>query len=199
MTQYGTIPTSTSTNLDYISSRAKQRLKEGLATRRSWKQMFNYHSFNLPKTFQESLTRMKTNTVYFRMNYAIIVLVILFLSLLYHPISMIVFVVMAAAWVILYFMRDEPLVVLGRLVDDRVVMIVLAVLTVGFLILSGVTLNVLSSLLIGVVVVVVHGVVRKTDDLAVDEEEEATGLLSSAASAAHVLLGHGSVPSSSSS
>ncbi|KAJ4835858.1 hypothetical protein Tsubulata_030115 [Turnera subulata] len=181
MTSYGTIPTSSSpgggggANLEYIS-RAKERIKQGLATRRPWKLMFDIHSFSFTTKVGEILGRVRTNTAYFRTNYAIIVLAILFLSLLYHPISLIVFVAMMAAWLFLYFMRDEPLVVVGRTVDDRVVLLVLGVLTVVFLILTQVALNVLVSLLIGAAVVLLHGALRKTDDLYLDEE--ATGLVS---------------------
>ncbi|KAJ9179312.1 hypothetical protein P3X46_011119 [Hevea brasiliensis] len=185
MTTYGTIPTSSSpgatTNLSYIS-RAKERIKEGLGTRRPWKIMFNFHSLRLPANLSEALARVKTNAAYFRMNYAIIILIIVFLSLLWHPISLIVFIVMMAAWLFLYFLRDEPLVVFGKTIDDRVVLIVLGVLTIVFLLLTHVTLNVLVSLLIGVVVVVVHGIIRKTDDLFLDEE--ATGLMSTSGAGA---------------
>ncbi|KAF9685170.1 hypothetical protein SADUNF_Sadunf03G0026600 [Salix dunnii] len=179
MTNYGTIPTSsspgTSTKLEYIS-RAKERVKAGLGTRRPWKLMFNFRSFNFPGKLSEAAARARTNIAYFTMNYALVVLVILFLSLLWHPISLIVFIVMGIAWVFLYFLRDEPLVVLGHTIDDRVVLIVLGVLTIVFLLLTHVTMNVLISLLIGVVLILIHGVLRKTDDLLLDEET--TGLMS---------------------
>ncbi|CAI9262230.1 unnamed protein product [Lactuca saligna] len=110
MTTYGTIPTSSGggTNLEYLS-RAKARIKSGLGTRRSWKEMFNFRSVDLPHGVSDAFSRIKINIGYFRMNYAILVLVILFLSLLWHPVSLIVFVVMMAAWLFLYFLRDEPL------------------------------------------------------------------------------------------
>lgn len=183
MTTYGAIPTSssspgTSSNLDYLS-RAKERIKAGLGTRHPWKLMFDFHAVKLPSNFQEALFRIKTNVSFFRMNYAIIVLLILFLSLLWHPISLIVFIIMMAAWLFLYFLRDEPLVVFGRLIDDRVVLIVLSVLTLVFLFLTNAAENISVALLIGVVFVVAHGALRKTDDLFLDEE--ATGLMSTTA------------------
>ncbi|WCJ39559.1 PRA1 (Prenylated rab acceptor) family protein [Euphorbia peplus] len=183
MTQYGTIPTSSSpesgsSSIEFIT-RAKERIKEGLGTRRPWKVMFNFRSLSLPRKLPDAVARLRANIAYFRMNYAIIVLMIVFLSLLWHPISMIVFIAMMAAWLFLYFLRDDALVIYGRLIDDRVVLVVLGVLTIVFLLLTQVTLNVVVSVVIGVVLVAVHGVVRKTDDLFLDEES--TGFLSPAA------------------
>lgn len=174
MTNYGTIPTSSSpsTNLEFVS-RAKQRIKEGLGTRRPWKLMFNLRSFGLPGGVSDAVARVRTNVGYFQMNYALVVLFVLFLSLLWHPISLIVFVVLMAAWLFLYFLRDEPLVIFGRLISDRVVLVVMAVLTVVLLLLTGATLNILIALLVGIVLVVAHAALRKTDDLFLDEEEAA--------------------------
>ncbi|XP_047332837.1 PRA1 family protein F3-like [Impatiens glandulifera] len=180
-TNYGTIPTSSSSShhQDEVGpsryfSRAKQRLKEGFGKRKPWKEMFNFRSFGLPSSsFRDSMSGIKTNLAYFQMNYVIVVLLIIFFSLLWHPISLIVFLVMMVVWLFLYFLRDEPLSVFGRQIGDIWVMIVLAVLTLVFLLLTHVTENVLISLLIGVVLVVIHGVFRKTDDLFTDEEEEA--------------------------
>ncbi|GAV60515.1 PRA1 domain-containing protein [Cephalotus follicularis] len=183
MTTYGTIPTSSSavpsSKLEYIS-RAKERIKAGLGSRRPWRVMLDIHSIKLPSNFHEAVTRVRTNIAYFRMNYAMIVLFIIFLSLLWHPISLIVFIVMMATWLFLYFLRDEPLMVFSRTIDDRVVLIVLSVLTIVFLLLTDVTLNIVVSLLVGLVVVVgLHAAFRKTDDLFLDEE--ATGLMTGVA------------------
>ncbi|XP_010251988.1 PREDICTED: PRA1 family protein F2-like [Nelumbo nucifera] len=174
MTTYGTIPTVSSslggsTGLEYIS-RARERITSELGTRRPWKEMIHLQAIDLPVNFPDAITRIKTNVNYFLMNYAIIVLGILFLSLLWHPISLIVFVVMMAAWLFLYFMRDEPLVILHHTITDGVVLIVLSIVTIGLLLLTRATLNILVSLLIGVVVVLVHAVLRNTDDLFEDEE-----------------------------
>ncbi|KAK7261729.1 hypothetical protein RIF29_28047 [Crotalaria pallida] len=178
MTNYGTIPTSsssptpTTTNLEFLS-RAKHRIKHSLSTRRPWSLMFHLRSFSLPRSFPDAISRVRTNLSFFQSNYAILSLLVLFLSLLWHPISLIVFVLLLAAWLFLYFLRDEPLLILNRTVSDRVVLAVMAVLTIGLLLLTGATVNILVAVLIGVVVVVVHAVVRGTDDLYLDEEEAA--------------------------
>lgn len=171
-TTYGTIPTSPPPNLEYIS-RAKQRIKAGLGMRRPWKAMFNFRSLKVPGGgLPEALSRIRINVSYFRMNYAMVALLILFLSLLWHPISLIVFLVLMAAWLFLYFLRDEPLVVLGHLVDDRLVLLVMALLTVALLLLTDATVNILVAVAVGVVAVVAHAAFRRTEDLFLGEEEE---------------------------
>lgn len=168
-TTYGTIPTSPPPNLEYIS-RAKQRIKAGLGMRRPWKAMFNFRSLKVPGGgLPEALSRIRINVSYFRMNYAMVTLLILFLSLLWHPISLIVFLVLMAAWLFLYFLRDEPLVVLGHLVDDRLVLVVMAVLTVALLLLTDATVNILVAVAVGVAAVVAHAAFRRMEDLFLEE------------------------------
>ncbi|XP_062024585.1 PRA1 family protein F2-like [Rosa rugosa] len=185
MTTYGTIPTSSSpggsssVSGEYVS-RAKDRIKAGLGSRRPWKVMFDFRSLNFAHGFGDALTRLRYNAAYFRMNYAIIVLLILFLSLLWHPISLIVLIIMLAAWLFLYFLRDEPLALFGRTVDDRIVLIVLGVVTIVLLFLTSATTNILVALLVAVVVVAVHATLRKTEDLHVDEEN--AGLMTGSSS-----------------
>ncbi|KAI6690135.1 hypothetical protein NL676_026963 [Syzygium grande] len=194
MTTYGTIPTSSSApsppaNLEYIS-RAKERIKSGLAERRPWRLMLSVRALRPPAGFPDALSRVRANLSFFRTNYAMVFLLILFLSLLWHPISLIVFVVMMAAWLFLYFLRDEPLAVFGRTIDDRVVLAVMSVLTLVFLLLTRATVNILVAVLIGAVVVVLHAAMRRTDDLSAEDGEAAgtRGLMTSV----------GSPPSSSS-
>ena len=61
-------------------------------------------------------------------------------------------------------------------------MVILAVVTIVLLFLTDVTINILVSLLIGVVVVLTHSVVRMTEDLFVDGEDGARLRLRDAAS-----------------
>ncbi|PKA51808.1 PRA1 family protein F2 [Apostasia shenzhenica] len=176
MTTYGTIPSSAggSSPLDFIS-RAKERSRSALATRRPWREMVNAHAFSFPRSIGEAYPRIRTNAGYFAMNYTIIVLLVVFLSLLWHPISLIVFIALMFAWLFLYFLRDDPVELLGRTIDDRYVLIGLSVVTLVLLLLTNATANILISLLIGLAIVLLHSVLRRTDDLFLDEEAAGRG------------------------
>ncbi|TKY52698.1 PRA1 family protein F2 [Spatholobus suberectus] len=147
----------------------------GFPTRRPWEEVFALHSFTRPYSLGEAGLRMRRNLGHFRVNYAMIALFVLFISLLWHPVSLIVFLAVFAAWFFLYFFRDGPVVVLRRALDDRLVMAALAAVTVAALVLTGVWLNVVVSLIVAVAVVALHAAFRSTEDLYVDELEVSDG------------------------
>ena len=163
---YGTIPTS-----DFYADRL-DRVRSDLGKRRPWNEMLS--SFSFPDGFQHSLSRINTNVAYFHMNYAMIVLFVLFLSLLWHPVSLIVFTVVMVAWLFLYFLRDDPIVVFGYAVAERVVLTILSISTVVLLV-TRTTLNVVVGVAVGLAVVVVHGAFRMTEDLNVYGNEGVGG------------------------
>lgn len=88
---------------------------------------------------------------------------------------MIVYLILWVAWWFLYLSREDPLVVLNRLVNDKLVAVFLGIVTVVALVLTGVWLNVLVSVLIGLGIVVLHAALRISEDLFMDEEEAAEG------------------------
>lgn len=167
---YGGLPPPTTT-----FSRARDATQSLFATRRPWLELVQpWSSFTRPYSFGEATIRIKRNFNHFRVNYAMAVLFILFLSLLWHPVSLIVFLLVFVAWFFLYFFRDGPLILFNWIIDDRIVSAVLAVVTIVALVFTNVWLNVLVSLLIGIAIVLLHAAFRGTEDL-YDELEAADG------------------------
>lgn len=181
---YGTATTTTTASPASSATSARpaaalfytSRATTAFPTRRPWREFLDLSSFSLPYSLADAASRVAKNVSHFRLNYAVLTLFALFLSLLWHPIALIVLTAALFAWYGLYFSVDQPLVVLGRSFDDRVVLAGLSLVTTVALVLTGVGLNVLISLAIGAVVVGLHAVFRNSEDLYVDEEE--SGLFS---------------------
>ncbi|KAI8005335.1 PRA1 family protein F2 [Camellia lanceoleosa] len=83
-----------------------------MATRRPWKELFDFSSFSRPYSYAG-----------------------LFL--------------LCSVWLYLYFLRDHPIMLFNRTNHDRVVLVVLSLVTVIALVFTNVGLNVLVSLIIG--------------------------------------------------
>ncbi|TVT99342.1 hypothetical protein EJB05_55297, partial [Eragrostis curvula] len=67
----------------------------------------------------------------------------------------------AAAWLVLFFLRGEPLVLCGRrAVGEGLVLAALSALTLVALLIAGPVVNVLASLLVGLAVVLLHAVLH---------------------------------------
>ncbi|XP_047321151.1 PRA1 family protein E-like [Impatiens glandulifera] len=165
------------------SSTFISRAKAQISSCRPWREVFDFHVFSLPDGYADGFARIRRNSNYFRVNYALTMLLILFLGLLYHPISMIVFLVVFVAWLYFYFWRESSnvVVVLNKSIDDRVVLVGLIVVTIVGLVLTSVGLNVLVSLVIAVVAIGLHAGFRNTNDLFLDEHDAAAvegGLMS---------------------
>ncbi|XP_061346508.1 PRA1 family protein E [Gastrolobium bilobum] len=173
---YGTVSAASAAPQPPITATSTNRARESLiATPRSWREFLDLSALSRPYSYDDAMVRLRRNLSYFRFNYAAVMLLILFLSLLWHPVSMIVFLVVLVAWLFLYFSRNGPVVILNYTLDDRTVVCVLSLVTVIALVFTHVGLNVLLSLIVGVLFVGLHASFRVTEDLFLDEE---SGLLS---------------------
>ncbi|KAJ4892049.1 PRA1 family protein B2 [Raphanus sativus] len=163
-------------------SRLSSSLRDGLSQRRPWLELADRSSFARPDSLTDSISRIRKNLAYFKVNYAAIVSLVLAFSLLSHPFSLLVLLSLLGAWMFLYLFRssDQPLVIFGRGFSDRETLLGLVVATVVVVFMTSVGSLLTSALTVGVAVVCLHGAFRVPDDLFLDEQEPAAnaGLLS---------------------
>ncbi|KAF5803388.1 putative prenylated rab acceptor P [Helianthus annuus] len=175
-TTYTTIPIS---GTDVIF-RSFQNLSSFLSLLRPWPEFIsNAASFDLPDSLHHAATRIRLNSKYFSVNYGIIITACFVVSLIGDPKSLLIFGSVLTLWLVLYFFREDPMVVWGHHVHDHLV-------TAGLVFVTGIAvwwLGFVSSLLIGVavgvLVSVVHGVFRNPRGIYLDEiDAESEGLIS---------------------
>ncbi|XP_010534630.1 PREDICTED: PRA1 family protein B1 [Tarenaya hassleriana] len=177
-------------------SRLSSSIREGFSQRRPWSEVVDRSSFSRPDSLSDAFSRIRKNLPYFKVNYVATVSLVLALSLLTHPFSLLVLLGLLGAWMFLYLFRpsDQPLVIFGRTFSDRETLLALVVTTIVVVFMTSVGSLLTSALMIGVGIVCVHGAFKVPDDLFLDDQEPAsTGLLSflggSATSAASAVAG----------
>ncbi|XP_020239148.1 PRA1 family protein B4 [Cajanus cajan] len=157
-------------------------LRNGLDQRRPWSELTDRSAFSKPESFSEATLRVRKNFSYFRVNYYAVVSLILAVSLLTNPFSLILLIGLLASWTFLYLFRpaDQPLVILGRTFSDFETLALLSAFTVFTIFLTSVGSVLVSALMLGVAVVCLHGAFRVPEDLFLDDQEnsQATGFLS---------------------
>ncbi|KAK7344051.1 hypothetical protein VNO77_13279 [Canavalia gladiata] len=167
-------------------SNLKEAGQTVISTRRPWSQFLDLSALSLPSSLSEATTRLSYNLTFFIFNYALLLFLIFLLSLIYHPLTIVLFLIVFAAWYFLYFSRDnEPLNFFNLVtLDDRILLLILGVLSVVVLLSTGVLLNLVVSMAVGAAVVCLHGALRSTEDLVGDDQESPYGPMLSDTSAA---------------
>lgn len=152
-------------------SRVSETTQAAVGRQRPWSELMDRKAFDKPESFADAVSRLLKNVRYFRMNYIIFMLVVIGLSLLWHPVSLIVLAILVVAWVYLYFGRTEPVVIFNRTCSENQVLIVLGIATIVGLFLTKASSTLASALVIGIVAILLHGSLRRSDDLFLDEQE----------------------------
>ncbi|ONI24717.1 hypothetical protein PRUPE_2G257700 [Prunus persica] len=162
-------------------SRFSSSIRYGFSQRRPWYELLDRSSLARPDSLSDAYSRIRKNFTYFRVNYVSLLALVLALSLLTHPFSLLVLLSLLGAWAFLYLFRpsDQPLVIVGRTFSDAETLVGLVVLTVVVVFVSSVGSLLISALLIGFAIVCAHGAFRVPEDLFLDDQEPANaGFLS---------------------
>ncbi|MCO5549315.1 hypothetical protein L7F22_002783 [Adiantum nelumboides] len=152
---------------------------ESRGTGRPWAELLHRPAFVKPTSTRDAFSRIRKNLSYFRRNYALIMLVLIGLSLLWRPISLIVLAVLSAAWIYLYFSRTGPYVICNRPIGENFILALLTAVTIvalAFTPSAGIPL--LASVLIWLVAILVHGAFRLPHDDSSPDGQEHASLLS---------------------
>ena len=156
--------------------------RRALSNRRPWTELVDRTAFSRPDTLSEAASRVRKNFSYFRVNYLTLLALVLAVSLLYHPFTLILLLSLLAAWLFLYAFRpsDQPLVILGRTLSDGETLIGLVLLTVIVVFLTSVGSLLISAGMVGLAIVAAHGAFRVPEDLFLDDQDpsNSSGLFS---------------------
>ncbi|KAK4778365.1 hypothetical protein SAY87_018552 [Trapa incisa] len=158
-------------------SRLSSSIRHGLSQRRPWYELIDRSSMARPNNLTEVSSRIRRNFTYFKVNYVVFLGLVLALSLVTHPFSLLVLLLLLAAWLFLYIFRtsDHPIVVFGRTFSNRETLGFLVVMTVVVVFLTTVGSLLISALMIGMALVCLHGAFRVPEDLFMDEQEPDNG------------------------
>ncbi|KAK9124633.1 hypothetical protein Sjap_014235 [Stephania japonica] len=84
--------------------------RAALSQRRPWSEVLDRSAFSRPESLSEASSRLRKNLSYFRLNYLLLLGSVLGLSLLSHPLSLLLLLSLLSAWSFLYLFRpsDPP-------------------------------------------------------------------------------------------
>jgi len=147
--------------------------RRALSNRRPWIELVDRNSFSRPHSLSEATSRVRKNFSYFRINYLTLLALVLAVSLLYHPFTLLLLLSLLAAWLFLYAYRpsDQPLVILGRTFSDGETLIGLILLTVIVVFLTSAGSLLISAGMVGMAIVAAHGAFRVPEDLFLDDQD----------------------------
>nr|GMC76348.1 PRA1 family protein G2 [Ipomoea batatas] len=138
---------------------------------RPWPEFLSTAAFDLPASTSDVWIRLRRNSNYFAVNYSILVSCCAAASLLGTPILLAVVVLLFALWLVLYFFREDPIVVFGRHIGDQLVIAALVIGSALILWITGVLNNLLFGVGVGISLSAIHGIFRNPEGLFLDEDD----------------------------
>ncbi|PON88866.1 Prenylated rab acceptor [Trema orientale] len=172
---YTTIPISPGD----VISRSFQNLSAAASRRRPWPEFVASSALDRPpRSLSHALDRIRTNAKRFRVNYAILVCGCAAVSLVGTPFSLVVTAAVVALWLLLYWFREDPLVVWGHQLGDRALLLSLLLLSIAALTcLTNAASSLLMAAGVGITLCALHSLLMNPDAFFLDEDEAASANL----------------------
>jgi hypothetical protein len=179
VTQQGAAATTSSSSPIWsLVGKAQDAVNLALAQKRPWAELVDRSQLAKPESFSEAITRARKNWYYFRINYSLVLVCGVVVSLIVHPTALFFLLALFAGWVYLYLIRSEPLVAFGRTFSEREVLLGMSVFSGLLIFMTSVGSILITALTIGGLLCFAHGAYRVPDDLFLDEQETTGGFLS---------------------
>ncbi|XP_028768928.1 PRA1 family protein B2-like [Neltuma alba] len=159
--------------LETFLTNLSRHVHRAWACRRPWTELTDRTGITKPESLAEAASRIRKNLYYFRINYLLILALVFAVSLLSHPLSLLLLIAVIGAWLFLYILRppDQQLVIFGRRFTDCEALIGLSLVTVVVILGTSVVSLLLSAFALGMALVCVHGAFRSPEDLFLDEQD----------------------------
>lgn len=161
-----------------LAGKAQDAFNLALAQKRPWVELVDRSQLGKPESFSEAITRARKNWYYFRINYSLVLIGVVALSLIFNPGALFFLLALLAGWIYLYLVRSEPLVAFGRTFSEREVLAGMSLFTIAMIFMTSVGSILITALMIGGAICFAHGAYRVPDDLFLDEPETTGGFLS---------------------
>ena len=153
-------------------SKLNDSYRSVLARQKPWSEVTDRSTFAKPESLNDALSRIQKNLGYFQANYLTILLAVVVISMLWNPTSVFFLAVLALAWVYLFMIRTEPVVIANRQLSERekfLGMVLISIVTIFGLTSVGSVL--MSGVVIGSVAIIGHAALRVPDDLFTDDSD----------------------------
>lgn len=152
-----------------VISRSIQNLLASISRHRPWPEFVS--SLTRPDPFPSALTRLRFNARHFRTNYILLIGACGFLSLIGSPGWLLVTAAVVWLWLVIYFFREDPLVVFGHHFSDWAVFVGLGLASLAVVWLSSGLGTLILGLGVGFLVCGLHGLIRDPEGLFLDEND----------------------------
>lgn len=169
-----------------LIGKGQEAFNLALAQKRPWSEVVDRSQLAKPESFSDAITRARKNWFYFRINYSLVLVSVVALSLVFNPVALFFLLTLLAGWVYLYLIRSEPLVAFGRTFSEREVLLGMSLFSIAMIFMTSVGSILITALVIGGIICFAHGAYRVPDDLFLDEQESTGGFLSFLSSGAGV-------------